>query len=141
MMACTMAFNEVALQLVSAWLSHTLPAACPGDTILAAAAQHISSILSHFNQQNLALALWAFAKLGWRPHQGLLADACLHALPSLHSINPQNLSNTLWALATMEFVPPPAMVEVCANHRVHVDPFIFSPSSVQYVAALLSVSA
>lgn len=77
-----------------------------------AAAQHISSILSHFNQQNLALALWAFAKLGWRPHTGLLVDACRHALVSLHTINPQNLSNILWALATMEFVPPPALLEV-----------------------------
>lgn len=80
-----------------------------------AAAQHISSILPHFNQQNLALALWAFAKLGWRPHIGLLADACRHALVSLHTINPQNLSNILWALATMEFVPPPGLLEVCIS--------------------------
>lgn len=78
-----------------------------------AAAQHISSILSHFNQQNLALALWAFAKLGWRPHTGLLADACRHALLTMDVINPQNLSNILWALATMDFMPPTVLLEVC----------------------------
>lgn len=78
-----------------------------------AAAQHIGSILRQFNQQNLALALWAFAKLGWRPHTGLLVDACRHALLTVDTINPQNLSNILWALATMEFIPPAVLLEVC----------------------------
>ena len=78
-----------------------------------AAAQHVSSILSHFNQQNLALALWAFAKLGWRPPTSLLADACRHALLTMDVINPQNLSNILWALATMDFTPPTMLLEVC----------------------------
>lgn len=78
-----------------------------------AAAQHISSILRQFNQQNLALALWAFAKLGWRPHTSLLSDACHHALLTVDTINPQNLSNILWALATMEFIPPATLLEVC----------------------------
>lgn len=84
-----------------------------GEETLMAAAQHIGSILRQFNQQNLALALWAFAKLGWRPHTGLLVDACRHALLTVDSINPQNLSNILWALATMEFIPPAVLLEVC----------------------------
>ena len=83
-----------------------------GEETLTAAAQHIGSILRQFNQQNLALALWAFAKLGWRPHTSLLSDACRHALLTLDTINPQNLSNILWALATMEFIPPPVLLEV-----------------------------
>lgn len=83
-----------------------------GEETLMAAAQHIGSILRQFNQQNLALALWAFAKLGWRPHTSLLSDACRHALLTVDTINPQNLSNILWALATMEFIPPPVLLEV-----------------------------
>ena len=84
-----------------------------GEETLMAAAQHIGSILRQFNHQNLALALWAFAKLGWRPHSGLLADACRHALLTVDTINPQNLSNILWALATMEFIPSAMLLEVC----------------------------
>ncbi len=99
--------------------SPTLLATHAGEETLLAAAQHISSILGQFNQQNLALALWAFAKLGWRPHTGLLADACQHALVSLHTINPQNLSNILWALATMDFMPPPSLLEACAAIYKH----------------------
>ena len=83
-----------------------------GEETLVAAGQHISSILSQFNQQNLALALWAFAKLGWRPPTSLLADACHHALLTVETINPQNLSNILWALATMDFMPPTVLLEV-----------------------------
>ena len=83
-----------------------------GDETLFAASHHISNILDQFNQQNLALALWSFAKLGWRPDTALLADACQHALLTVQSINPQNLANILWALATLEFVPPPALLEV-----------------------------
>ena len=77
-----------------------------------AASCHIGSILSQFNQQNLSLALWAFAKLGWRPDTSLLADACKHALLTVQTINPQNLANILWALATLDFVPSTALLEV-----------------------------
>ena len=97
----------------------TVPSSSPawhcliaGEETLMAAAQHIGSILRQFNQQNLALALWAFAKLGWRPPTGVLANACRHALLTVDTINPQNLSNLLWALATMEYIPPAMLLEV-----------------------------
>lgn len=86
-----------------------------GEETLLAASCHISSILGHFNHQNLALTLWAFAKLGWRPDTALLAHACQHALLTVQTINPQNLANILWAFATLEFIPTTAMLEVCCS--------------------------
>ena len=47
-----------------------------GEAVLEAAAAHIHMILPQFNQQNLALTLWSFAKLGWRPPLPVLDAAC-----------------------------------------------------------------
>ncbi len=71
------------------------------------------SILHQFNQQNLALTLWAFAKLAWCPPTDLLSDAASLAVASLHTSNSQNLSNTLWAFATLGFMPQAGLLEVC----------------------------
>jgi len=84
-----------------------------GDEVLAAAASHVHSILHQFNQQNLALTLWAFAKLAWCPPTDLLSDAASLAVASLHTSNSQNLSNTLWAFATLGFMPQAGLLEVC----------------------------
>lgn len=84
-----------------------------GDDVLAAAATHVHSILHQFNQQNLALTLWAFAKLAWCPPTDLLSDAASLAVASLHTSNSQNLSNTLWAFATLGFMPQAGLLEVC----------------------------
>lgn len=83
-----------------------------GDEVLAAAASHVHSILHQFNQQNLALTLWAFAKLAWCPPTDLLSDAASLAVASLHTSNSQNLSNTLWAFATLGFMPQAGLLEV-----------------------------
>ena len=86
-----------------------------GDDVLAAAATHVHSILHQFNQQNLALTLWAFAKLAWCPPTDLLSDAASLAVASLHTSNSQNLSNTLWAFATLGFMPQAGLLEVCCR--------------------------
>jgi len=95
-------------------LSSTTRTTTPaGDEVLAAAASHVHSILHQFNQQNLALTLWAFAKLAWCPPTDLLSDAASLAVASLHTSNSQNLSNTLWAFATLGFMPQAGLLEVC----------------------------
>ena len=76
------------------------------------------SILHQFNQQNLALTLWAFAKLAWCPPTDLLSDAASLAVASLHTSNSQNLSNTLWAFATLGFMPQAGLLEVCCSPYV-----------------------
>lgn len=109
---CYTCSNAPSVDWLSLLIQQVLFCNGTGDETLFAASHHISNILDQFNQQNLALALWSFAKLGWRPDTALLADACQHALLTVQSINPQNLANILWALATLEFVPPPALLEV-----------------------------
>ena len=91
-----------------------------GDEVLAAAASHVHSILHQFNQQNLALTLWAFAKLAWCPPTDLLSDAASLAVASLHTSNSQNLSNTLWAFATLGFMPQAGLLEVSKSRRCTV---------------------
>lgn len=95
-----------------------------GDEVLAAAASHVHSILHQFNQQNLALTLWAFAKLAWCPPTDLLSDAASLAVASLHTSNSQNLSNTLWAFATLGFMPQAGLLEVTQDAAHVIAPLI-----------------
>ena len=46
-------------------------------------------MLRRYNQQNLALTLWAFAKLEYRLPDRLTAAASERAADSLHECNPQ----------------------------------------------------
>ena len=57
-----------------------------GEAVLEAAAAHIHMILPQFNQQNLALTLWSFAKLGWRPPLPVLDAACRCIAPCSTSL-------------------------------------------------------
>lgn len=102
-----------------------------GDDVLASAATHVHSILHQFNQQNLALTLWAFAKLAWCPPTELLSDAASLAVSSLHTSNSQNLSNTLWAFATLGFMPQAGLLEV----RLHALPAVRSAAGTGHAAA------
>ena len=63
------------------------------------------------NAQELALLLWGFAKLGYRPPEAWLKAIVAAAQRQLPLFAAQNVANFLWALAKMRHTPSAAFVE------------------------------
>ena len=76
--------RRVALQELQAtlWMFATFEHR-PQESVLAAAATHMSKVLGEFQLQSLGLSLFAFANMGFYPHPAILTAAAARAVELL----------------------------------------------------------
>jgi hypothetical protein len=68
--------------------------------------------LAHSPSQVLSTALWAVARLGWRPPGEWMARAVEHFAAVAEDAGPQELANVWWALGSLRWAPPPDTAQV-----------------------------
>jgi hypothetical protein len=65
-----------------------------------------------FNSQNVANALWAYAKMGWKPGAGRMRVLEGRAEAVAGTFDAQNVAHALWAYATMRREPGAGLMRV-----------------------------
>ncbi len=70
--------------------------------------EDIQDMLPHLTPQQLADAIWGFAKLGVTPAADFMAMVTEEVRSKLGQFRSQDLSNTIWALAVLKYQPEEA---------------------------------
>ncbi len=75
------------------------------DAIIHELSSLVRAHLPALSAQQVAITLWAYAKIGVHPEKELLDDLTARADALLCKCAPRNLSNLVWALARLEHRP------------------------------------
>jgi hypothetical protein len=66
--------------------------------------------LASFKANEVAVSLWALARLRGQPDLRLMGAALQHCFSQARQLTPKGLSMLMWSVGNMEFPPPKAWV-------------------------------